>query len=82
MKLQYIYRPRKLDIIYDGGLYIHVYRTGHYTCSCNINSGLEDGHIMCERVHQSIGHNRHVKAEASQLFQVILGRLSLMIPRM
>jgi hypothetical protein len=43
MKLQYIYKFRKLDIIYKGGLYIQVYRTGHYTCSCNINSGLEDG---------------------------------------
>jgi len=80
MKLQYIYRSRKMDIIYEGdtptssgavmeeysytsthplghtgpvtgknfsfyegGLYIQVYRTGHYTCSCNINSGLEDG---------------------------------------
>ena len=29
--------------MYEGELYIHVYRSGPYTCSCNINSGLEVG---------------------------------------
>jgi len=36
---------------------------------------------MYETFHQSIDQNRHVRAETSKLFQAILGRLSLMLPR-